>query len=159
LLWLYDIVVMARALQREEDWSELAKRAHQLDLATTLYYLLLWCCDLFQVPVSERVFRMLRPPLISRVVIERIALPDVAKALVSSLQQSRRILARRFMVDSSFDLLKAGARALFPSKAAIGRRYMSHSRLPLRLYFLFYVVHPWVTLAKGMRILFKKKAR
>ncbi len=159
LLWLYDIVVMARAIQREEDWSELAKRARQLDLATTLYYLLLWCRDLFQVPVPERVFRMLRPPLISRVVIERIALPDVAKALVSSLQQSRRILARRFMVDSSFDLFKAGARALFPSKAAIGRRYMSHSRLPLRLYFLFYIVHPWVTLTKGMRFLFKNKAR
>jgi hypothetical protein len=157
LLWLYDIVVMVRATSREEDWSELAKRARQLDLATTLYYLLLWCRDLFQAPVPGRVFRMLRPPLVSRLVIERIALPDVAQALVSSLQQPRRILARRFMVDSSSDLLKAGTRALFPSKAAIGRRYMSHSRLPLRLYFVFYAVHPWVTLAKGLRFLFRKR--
>lgn len=157
LLWLYDIVVMARATSREEDWSELAKRARQLDLATTLYCLLLWCRDFFQVPVPERVFRMLRPPLVSRLVIERIALPDVAQALVSSLQQPRRILARRFMVDRSFDLLKAGARALFPSKAAIGRRYMSHSRLPLRLYFVFYPVHLWVTLTKALRFLFRKR--
>lgn len=157
LLWLYDIAVMARATAREEDWNELARRARRLDLATTLYYLLLWCRDLFQAPVPERVFRMLRPPLVSRLVIERIALPDVAKALVSSLQQPRRILARRFMVDSSLDLLNAGARALFPSKAALGRRYMSHSRLPLRLYFVFYAIHPWITLAKGMRFLFSKR--
>ena len=157
LLWLYDIVVMARATQSEEDWNKLARRARQLDLATTLYYLLLWCRDLFQVPVPERVFRMLRPPLVSRVVIERIALPDVAQALVSSLQQPRRILARRFMVDSSLDLLKAGARALFPSKAAIGRRYMSHSCLPLRLYFVFYPIHLWITLAKGAHFLFRKR--
>ena len=157
LLWFYDIVVMARAAQSEMDWTELAKRARKLNLATTLYYLLLWCRDLFCVPIPERVFRMLRPPLVSRLVIERMAMPDVAKSLVSSLQQPQRILARRFMVDNSSDLLKAGTRTLFPSKATIGRRYMSHSRLPLRLYFVFYFIHPWVTLAKGVRFLFRKR--
>ncbi len=157
LLWFYDIVVMTRAAQSEMDWTELARRARKLNLATTLYYLLLWCRDLFQVPVPERVFKTLRPPLVSRLVIERLAMPDVAKALVSSLKQPQRVLARRFMVDSSSDLLKAGARALFPSKATIGRRYMSHSRLPLRLYFVFYVIHPWLTLARGARLLLRKR--
>ena len=157
LLWFYDIVMMARATQAEMDWTELVRRARKLNLGTTLYYLLLWCRDLFQVPIPERVFRMLRPPLVSRLVVERVAMPDAAKSLVSSLQQPQRILARRFMVDSSSDLLKAGARALFPSKATIGRRYMSHSRLPSRLYFVFYFIHPWITLAKGVRPLFRKR--
>lgn len=158
LLWFYDIVVIVRAAQTGMDWAELARQAHKFNLATTLYYLLLWCRDLFHVPVPERVFRMLRPPLVSRLVIERMAMPDVAKSLVSSLQQPQRILARRFMVDSSSALLKAGARALFPSKSTIGRRYMSHSRLPLQTYFVFYLIHPWITLIKGVRFLFRKRS-
>lgn len=61
------------------------------------------------------------------------------------------MLARRVMVDSLGDLCKAGWRTLFPSRATIGRRYMEHSRLPVQLFFLYYLIHPWATLAKGGR--------
>lgn len=158
LIWLYDLVVMVRVSRMELDWAALVSRAREINLATTLYYCLLWCRDLFDVAIPDSVFKQLRPPLISQLVIERIAMPDAAKALVSARLQPQRILARRFMVDRSLDLLKAGARALFPSKAAIGRRYMSHSRLPLQLYFVFYIIHPWITIAKGLHFLFRKRS-
>ena len=158
LLWLYDIVMVLRATQMEMDWADLVRHAKSQKLATTLYYCLLWCHDLFHIDFPLHIEKQLRPPLISRLVIERIAMPDAAKALASSRRQSQRIIARRFMVDNSADLFKAGARALFPSKATIGRRYMSHSRLPLQLYFVFYLIHPWITLVKGLRFLFRKKS-
>ncbi len=57
------------------------------------------------------------------------------------------------MADDKRGLLQAVGRTLFPTPTAIGQRYMERSRLPLQLYFLFYLIHPWTTLAKGMRYL------
>jgi hypothetical protein len=76
-------------------------------------------------------------------------MPETAKALCVPGLQDRRMLARRVMVDSAGDLIKAGLRMLFPSRATIWRRYMEHSRLPLQLFFVYYFLHPWITLAKG----------
>ncbi|MGH2493943.1 MAG: nucleotidyltransferase domain-containing protein [Ktedonobacteraceae bacterium] len=157
LLWLYDLVVMLRALQVDMDWSMLVRRARRQNLATTLYYCLSWCRSLFAVEIPESVLKQLRPPLVSRVIVERFAMPDVMKALASQRWQARRIIARRAMVDSTSDLWKAALRALFPSKATIGRRYLNNSRLPLRLYGIFYVIHPIVTLAKGVAYIFGKR--
>src|SRR5437764_1087003 len=140
LLWLYDLVVVLRASTM--DWDDLIRSARRQQLATTLYYCLCWCRDLFGVAVPERVFTQLRPPLLSRALVERIAITDTVRALTLPEWQTRRIIARRAMVDSNRELLKAAVRTLFPSRATLARRYMDNSRLPLRLSFLFYVIHP-----------------
>jgi hypothetical protein len=155
LLWLYDLVMMLRFYGDTLDWDYLMRVARDQHLATTLYYCLCWCRDLFAVAIPESVLARLRPPLVSRLVVERVALPDVARGLSVASYQEHRVIARRAMVDSHRDLLKAGLRMLFPSPVALQKRYMDHSRLPLRLFFLFYFIHPWTTLAKGYRNVFR----
>lgn len=159
LLWLYDLVVLLRSEGPTLDWMELVQAARNQYLTTTLYYCLTWCRDLFGVAIPSRVFVRLRPPWACRLVIERVALPDTVSALTSPKGQSRRIIAHRAMVDSTGALLKAGIQALFPSPAAMGRRYMDRSRLPQKYYFLYYFIHPWTTLAKGFRYLFQRGKR
>jgi Uncharacterised nucleotidyltransferase len=159
LLWLYDLVVMLRTVGPELDWIELVQTARYQRLATTLYYCLSWCRDLFGVSIPAEVFVRLRPPWACRLIIERVAMPDVVETLASTRGQSRRIIAHRTMVDSTVALIKAGIQALFPSPASMGRRYMGNSRLPLKFYFLYYFIHPWTTLAKGFRYLLQRGRR
>lgn len=156
LLWLYDLVMMLRFYAGTLDWDYLIKTARDQGLATTLFYCLCWCRDVFAVAIPEQVFARLRPPLLSRIVIERVALPDVARGLSVASCQEQRVIARRAMVDNHRALLKAGLRMLFPSPVALQKRYMDHSRLSLRLFFLFYFIHPWITLAKGCSIAFRR---
>ena len=152
LLWLYDLVVFARTFT-DEDWATVVRKARHQRLATTLYYCLSWCRDLFGVAIPARVFVQLRPPLACQFIVERIAMPDVVKALATVNGQSRRVLGHRAMVDTTAELLKAGLRTLFPTRAAMGQRYMEHSRLPLQFFYVYYLIHPWITLAKGVRYL------
>jgi hypothetical protein len=157
LLWLYDLVMMLRAYGNILEWERLIRTAHQQDMAATLYYCLSWCHELFDIAIPEAVFSQLCPPVASRLIVERIALPDIARHLSIARYQKRRLIARRAMVSSNRDLLKAGLRMFFPSPVALQKRYMDHSWLPLRLFFLFYFIHPWTTLAKGCRLLFKRQ--
>jgi hypothetical protein len=159
LLWLYDLVVLLRAARPELDWIELVQAARRQHLATTLYYCLCWCRDMFGVSIPTEVFIGLRPPWLCRLMVERIAMPNTVATLASPKGKSRRIIAHRAMVDSTGALLKAGMQTLFPSSAALGRRYMDNSRLPQKFYFLYYFIHPWTTLAKGFRYLFKRLKR
>jgi len=159
LLWLYDLVVLLRTAGPELDWNELVQTARCQRLATTLYYCLAWCDELFGVSIPAEVFVRLRPPWACRVVVERIAMPNVVATLASAQGQSRRIIAHRAMVDNTVALMRAGFQALFPSSAAMGRRYMGNSRLPLKFYFLYYFIHPWKTVAKGFRFLPKQGRR
>ncbi len=159
LLWLYDLVVMLRAAGPELDWIELVQAARRQHLATTLYYCLSWCRDLFGVSIPADVFIRLQPPWACRLIVERIAMPNAMEILASSGGQSRRIIAHRAMVDSTVGLIKASVQALFPSPASIGRRYMGNSRLPLKFYFLYYFIHPWTTLAKGFCYVLKRGRR
>ncbi len=159
LIWLYDLVAMVRSFEKDFDWQRLVQAARHQRLATTLYYCLSWCRALFEVAVPEGVFRQLRPPLATRLIVERVTLPDPHKALVCVDWQPRRILAHRAMVDSTAALLAVGLRAFFPESAILGKRYMDRSRLPLQLYFLFYLVHPWITVAKGFRYLLERRKK
>jgi hypothetical protein len=159
LLWLYDLVVILRNAGPELDWRELVKTAKKQRLATTLYYCLSWCRDVFGVSIPGEVFVRLRPPWLCRLIVERVAMPNAVEALASTRGQSRRIIAHRAMVDSTVEVIKAGIQAFFPSPASVGRRYMGNSRLPLQLYFLYYFIHPWMTLAKGFRYLFQRERR
>src|SRR5205085_8880566 len=43
LIWLYDLVVLLRALGPDLDWDALIQAARRQRLATTLYYCLSWC--------------------------------------------------------------------------------------------------------------------
>ena len=151
LLWLYDVVMLIRTYGADLDWSTLVKKARRQHLATTLYYCLCWCRDLFGVMLPEQILHSLLPPLACRLAVEQVAMPHVARTLATAQGQSRRVLAHWVMVDTTPGLLKAAARTLFPTPAALGQRYMEHSRLPLRFYFVYYLIHPWVTLGKGMR--------
>jgi len=157
LLWLYDVVVMIRSLGSSLDWDALEQKAYRQHLAATLYYCLSWCRDLFDVSIPGRVLAHLRPPLACRLLVERIAMPDAARTLVTAGGKHRRILAHRAMVDSTPRLLRSAWRSLFPTAAVMGQRYMEHSPLPLQLYFLYYLIHPWVTLLKGVRYLLPAK--
>lgn len=157
LLWLYDVVMLVRTYGSELDWAALVKKARQQHLATTLYYCLCWCRDLFGVAIPAQVLSGLMPPLACRLVVERVAMPDVARTLVTAQGQARRVLAHRAMVDTTPGLLKAAARTLFPTPAMLGQRYMEHSRLPLQLYFVYYLMHPWVTLGKGIRYMLSSR--
>jgi hypothetical protein len=157
LIWLYDIVVMLRAGGSSMDWDELVQAARHLHLATNLYYCLAWCRDIFGVAIPEQVFARLHPPLLCRVLIERWIMTDAARALSSARWQSLRMIARRVMIDRPFGLIASGIHTLFPRPAIMGRRYMNNSRLPMQFVFLFYFIHPWITLAKGCRNLFKRK--
>ncbi len=159
LLWLYDLVVLVRSCGPTLDWRALLRQAQLLHLATTLYYCLAWCRDLFAAEVPAWVFASLRPPALTRFVVERIALSDLATALATVEGKNRRIVAHRAMVDSTAGLLYAGLRTLFPSPAAMGQRYMEHSRLPLRLFFVYYLIHPWLTLAKAGQYLLPLRRR
>ena len=159
LLWLYDLVMMLRVYGDEIDWDALVHSAQRQRMAADLYYCLSWCRDLFGVAISDSVFTMMRPPLLSRLIVERKAMPDVAKALAVADYKERRLLARRAMVDSNGDLFKAGLRVFFPSPIALQKRYMDHSRLPLRLFFLYYLIHPWITLAKGVRNVLRQERK
>ncbi len=153
LVWLYDLVVLVRAAGPQIDWVALVQAARRQHLAATIYYCLCWCRDLFGVAIPAQVFAALHPPLAVRLLIERVAIPDVAKTLAMVQGRSRRVLAHHAMVDSTAKLLGAAARTFFPAPTLLGERYMQHSRLPLRLYFLYYFIHPWLTLAKGCRYL------
>jgi hypothetical protein len=157
LIWLYDIVMIVRTFGSELDWDALVRMARHQRLATTLYYCLSWCRDLFAVAIPVQVFAQLRPPLACRLIVERAAMSDVAFALATPQAHPRRILAQRVMVDRSTGLLRASVRALFPVPSALARRYMDRSRLPLQLFFLFYLIHPWITLAKGCSYLLTMK--
>jgi len=159
LLWLYDLVMIVRSGGDHFDWDMLIERARRQKLATTVYYCLMWCRDLFDVTVPERVWQALRPPPLCRLIVERFALPDPARALATRQGYTHRVLAHHVMVDRSGELLKVGLRTLFPSPAAIGQRYMEHSRLPLKWYFLFYFIHPWITLAKALRYMTRERKR
>lgn len=151
LLWLYDLVMMLRTYGDEIDWDALIYSAQHQHMGASLYYCFSWCRDLFGVAIPDSVFATLRPPLLSRLIVERSAMHDVVKALTFADYKEQRILARRAMVDSNTDLFKACLRMFFPSPIALQKRYMDHSNLPLQLYFLYYLVHPWITLAKGVR--------
>lgn len=159
LIWLYDLVMMVRTYGDGLDWTSLISSARRQHMATTLFYCFSWCRDVFGVAIPESVFVQLRPPLLTRLIVERIAVPDGAKALAGADYQDRRLLARRAMVDSNIGLLKAGLRMLFPSPLALQKRYMDHSHLPLRLFFLFYLIHPWVTLARGSWNILRRKKK
>lgn len=157
LLWLYDLVVMLRTIDSEAYWQALVHGACRQQLATTLYYCLSWCRSIFDVAVPDDVLASLRPPLACRLIVERFTLSDPQTALVSPDWQPRRIIAHRAMVDSTAALLRVGIRAFFPSPVILGKRYMQHSRLPLQLSYLFYLVHPWITLLKGCYYLMPRK--
>lgn len=157
LLWLYDLVMMVRSLSEELDWAALIQAARKQQLATTLYYCLSWCRKLFAVAVPQEVLVQLRPPMLCRFIVERVAMPDVERALTGASWQKRRVLAHHAMVDRTVDIVKAILRTLFPAPAVLGRRYLEHSRLPLQLSFLLYGVHPWITLGKGVRYLLARK--
>lgn len=159
LLWLYDVVMMVRTYGKELDWTTLIRMAHRQQLGATLYYCLLWSRNLFGVPVPHEVMVQLCPPLISRLIVEHFAMPNAAKALASVHAHDRRLVARRVMVDRQRDLFKAFLRLLFPSPLALSKRYMDKSRLPLQLFFLFYLIHPWLTLAKGCRYFLTRRKK
>ena len=159
LLWLYDLVVMLRAPGSDLDWDVLLAKARRQHLATTLYYCLSWCRDLFDAAIPEHVLSRLYPPPACRWLIERIAMPDVARTLATAQGQSRRILAHHAMVDTMPGLFKAALRLFFPTPAAMGQRYMERSPLPLQLYFLYYLIHPSITLVKGVRYLLSARRR
>lgn len=159
LLWLYDVVVILRSAGDDFDWKMLVEKARQQKLASTMYYCLSWCRALFEVDVPEGVMQELKPPALCRLIIERLAVPDPLSALARQQEYNRRVLAHHVMVDHWGALLKVGLRTLFPAPATIGQRYMERSPLPLKLYFLYYFIHPWITLAKGLRYVLRTRGR
>ncbi len=105
-------------------------------LATTLYYCLIMVPRHIRGGNSlKRVCPALRPPPAVRLIVERLRCP-MPPGAGDRQGHTQRVLAHRAMVDTTAGLLKVGLRRSFPHTAAMGQRYMEHSRLPLQFFYV-----------------------
>ncbi|HVB24159.1 MAG TPA: nucleotidyltransferase family protein [Ktedonobacteraceae bacterium] len=151
LLWLYDIAVMLISCGEQLDWILLRRLAQELGLMSTVYYCVLLCQQVFHVAVpSYADIEMYKPPAFIRRLISRYV-GDNLSAILDRTAYRKRKLFQRLMVDNVLMLALVLFRAAFPHPAHLGRLYMERSRLPLRLYWLYYPVHLLFILKTGFQ--------
>lgn len=141
LLWLYDIAVMLIRCGEQLDWVQVRRLARELGLLSTVYYCVLLCQQVFDVALPGYAeIEKYQPPAFIRRLISRFVGDDLP-ALLDRNAYRKRKLFQRLMVDTVPALAQVLLRAAFPHPAHLGRLYMERSRLPLRLYWLYYPVH------------------
>ncbi len=146
LIWLYDIAVLLRIAGKTLDWDLLMQRATHLKLRATLSYVLRWCEQLFQVAVPAAASCMQETsPLLVRACIARWLGTDTTQVLRRKASRERKLL-QYLLVDDLWMLGLVMWHAVFPTPTHLGRRYMEHSPLPLRLFWVYYFVHPFFAL-------------
>ena len=154
LLWLYDIAVMLARNGEQLDWVQLHRIAHELGLKSTVYYCILLCSQVFQVPVPRGAnLEMFRPAAFMRYLISRFV-GDNLPAVLDRKAYRKQKLFQRLMVDNVLMLALVLLRAAFPHPAHLGRLYMERSRLPLHLYWLYYPVHLLFIMKTGVQTVF-----
>ena len=155
LIWLYDIALMLCADQL--DWSYARQLARQQGLLATAYYSVRWCQQLFNITIPEDAqMERLMPSIFMQGLIKYLVGEDLTAVLRRRARHKRKLL-QYCMVDNVKALCLVGLRLLFPSPAHLGRLYMEHSRLPLRLYWLYYFIHPLLVLKALLVSLFHER--
>lgn len=146
LIWLYDIAVVLQSCADDLDWTLLYRLARKQRLLSTLYYCLRWAEQVFQVPVPGNAeLERFRPPALIQKLIRRYGSDDFTLVMKYSAQRQQKML-QRLMVDNLGQLCVMPLHVVFPSPTHLGRLYMENSRLPVRLYWLFYFLHPFILL-------------
>lgn len=142
LIWLYDI---ARLLLQHADtlnWTLVQQLAQRQGLEATVYYCICWCQRMFHIPLPESLqLKQFMPPVFIQRLITSVVGDESVAVLRRSAQRERKLL-QRLMVDDMQTLCLVIMRILFPSSSHLGRLYMEHSHLPLRLFWLYYPLHP-----------------
>ena len=149
LLWLYDIAVMLIRCEEQLDWPQVRQIASELGLMATVYYCVLLCQEVFQVAIPNYAnIEKFRPSAFIRRLISWFVGDDLFAILDRTAYRKRKLL-QRLMVDNVLTLALVLFRAAFPHPAHLGRLYMERSRLPLRLYWLYYPIHLLFILKTG----------
>lgn len=142
LIWLYDIAILLLRCSSQLDWPLVYRLAFEQGLAATVYYCVRWCEQVFHIPFPENTrLEKCMPSAFIRLLITRSVGSDFASVLRSTARRERKLL-QRLLVDNAHALCLVMTRAIFPSPTHLGRLYMEHSRLPLRLFWLYYPLHP-----------------
>ncbi len=146
LIWLYDIAVVLQNCADDVDWALLYRLARKQKLVSTLYYCLGWAEQVFSISFSKSAeLERFTPPALVQKLIRRYASDDFTLVMRRSAQRQQKLL-QRLMVDDLWQLCTMPLHVIFPSPTHLGRLYMEQSRLPVRLYWLFYFLHPFILL-------------
>ena len=134
--------------------GELRQLAHELGLMSTVYYCVLLCQQVFDValPGCAEIEKYQPSAFIHRLISQFVG--DDLPALLDRKAYRKRKLFQRMMVDTVPALAQVLFRAAFPHPAHLGRLYMERSRLPLRLYWLYYPVHLLFIMKTGFQAVF-----
>ena len=146
LIWLYDIAIVLSCCGNQLDWRLVHKIARQWGLTATVYYCIQMCQQVFHIclPESAQV-DTLKPPGVIRRLIARSIGDDLTQVLRRSARRERKLL-QRLLVDNIFTLCLVTLRLIAPSRTHLGRLYMERSRLPVRLFWVYYFIHPFLML-------------
>lgn len=158
LIWLYDAAIILLRAGDDIDWSFLYKQARQQGLLSTVYYVIQWCNHLLHVPLSDALIPFVesfRPSPLIQQLVNKFVGEETTSPLRRSAARQRKLL-QYLMVDDVKTLILVSLRSLFPSPTHLGRLYMEHSSLPLRLYWLYYFCHPIFAL-RELITLFRRK--
>jgi hypothetical protein len=147
LIWLYDIAMLLQRHAQDIDWEFAYRLAHAWGLSTTVYYCVRWCEQIFDITLPDASVLLKFQPNrhIQRIIRSRLHSEPSEVILRHSATQERKWL-QRMMVDDFASLCVILLRILFPSPTHLGRHYMEHSVLPLRLFWLYYFIHPFIVL-------------
>jgi hypothetical protein len=142
LIWLYDIAIFLLHRADQLDWTLVYRLAREQRLLSTVYYCLRWSEQVFQVPIPEcaDIARFSPPVLIQKLITHYIGV-DFIPVLKRTARRKQKLL-QRLTVDSMGKLCQTMLRLIFPSPTHLGRLYMEKYRLPVRLYWLYYPLHP-----------------
>jgi putative nucleotidyltransferase-like protein len=146
LIWLYDIAVVLQRCADDIDWTLLYHLARRQKLVSTLYYCVRWAEQVFGIALSKNAeLERFTPPALIQKLIRRYAGDDFIPVMRRSAQRQQKLL-QRLMVDNLWQLCTMPLHVIFPSPTHLGRLYMEQSQLPVRLYWLFYFIHPFILL-------------
>jgi hypothetical protein len=142
LIWLYDITMVLLRCSDSMDWNLVRNIARKQGLMSTVYFCILWCQQVFHISLPEYIhIQRFAPPAFIQRLITHFVGDDLTLLLQVSAHHERKLL-QRLMVDNKPALCLVLMRASFPSPTHLGRLYMEHSRLPVRLFWLYYPLHP-----------------
>lgn len=151
LIWLYDIAILLLRCGGRLDWELVQRLARKQGLAATVYYCAHWCREVFHIAVpGDAQLEKFRPPIFIQRLVARQVGEDLILVLRAAAYRERKLL-QRLMVDDIPMLCLVMMRAVFPSPTHLGRLYMEHSRLPVRLFWLYYPLHPFFLLREYLR--------
>lgn len=159
LIWLYDVATVLQRCHDQLDWDLLYRLAYQQGLKATVYYVLHWCQQVFSLTIPEEAqLEKYAPPNFVQNLISRMIGAHTSSVLRRTARNDRKLL-QHLATDTFRTLCFVELRTIFPSPTHLGRLYMEHSRLPLRLFWVYYFLHPLFALREAVKALFRTGKR